>query len=619
MSRALCYRAFGLLAVLLYLGVLATQAVPSSRSELTGTVKSSNGKPLEGVPVSVKAVGSTITTSVYTDEKGEYFFSRLPSGKYQMWAQAVGFELTRAEQTISSGKQIQQNFALKPFKDISKQFSDGEWLASLPDGTAQDHKMKKVLLYTCSACHNSGFLLEKRFDKSDWEIIVNHMSKISGWSDPPAPTCCGGIAPANNDEVPGGGKFAKPMLDRDGNPIGAERRILEFYKKDIIDYLARVRGPEPFPSNLTPFPRPTGEAANIVVTEYDVPDKDPRTIGKLDPKTGHITQYTLKADGSTGRNDKPEYDDNEFRDGTDWSRGIRSRLYGQHDLVLGKDGYIYLPPEVGVGLDPGGNVWCSFGNEMAIKLDVKTEKLKPYPLPTEWAKFGNGKDVDSKGNVWAAQTAGFYRLDPETGKYTEIKAKTPLGRPYGLTIDSEDNVWAAQIAVDKVAYVDGRTGEVGEVVLPPIDDEEMSAADRELGRGWDLGAPLYGKGPRRLRADMNGDSVWVSEFFAGRLAKIDIHTKKVTEYKLPGLYRYANPYEPVVDKNHVVWFSLSNQDVLGKFNPATEKFTFYPMPTRGISGRHVDVDNGPTVPEVWLPYDQARKVARIQFRTNSAH
>jgi hypothetical protein len=85
-----------------------------------------------------------------------------------MWAQAVGFELTHAEQTISSGKKIQQNFALKPFKDIWKQFSDGEWLASLPDGTAQDRKMKKVLLYTCSPCHNSGFLLEKRFDKSDY-------------------------------------------------------------------------------------------------------------------------------------------------------------------------------------------------------------------------------------------------------------------------------------------------------------------------------------------------------------------------------------------------------------------------------------------------------------------
>jgi virginiamycin B lyase len=618
MLRLNWFRSFGLLAAVFGTGFAAVQALPPSKGELVGVVKSADGKPLGGVPVSAKAVGSTITTSVYTDESGRYYFPALPSGKYRMWAQAVGFEFTRVDQTVSSSKKIQQDFALKPFKDIWKQFSDGEWLASLPDGTAEDRRMKKIVLYTCSPCHNSGFLLEKRFDRPDWEIIVNHMSKLSGWSDPPGTGCCGGVPAPNGDDVPGGGKSATPMLDSDGNVIGPERRILEHYKKEIIDYLARVRGPELSPLNLKPFPRPTGEAANVVITEYDVPDKDNRTIGRLDPKTGRVTQYTLNSDGSTARNDEPEYSTNELREGTDWSRGIRSRLYGQHDLVLGKDGFIYLPPEVGVGLDPKGNVWCSFNNEMAISLNVKTEQLSSYPLPAGWPRFANGKDVDSKGYVWGAQPTGFYRLDTNTGKYTEIKAKTQLGRAYGLTIDSEDNVWAAQIAVDKVAYVDGHTGEVGEVVLPPIEDEEITASDRQLGRGWDLGAPLYGKGPRRLRADMRGDSVWVSEFFGGRLAKIDIHTKKVTEYKLPGNYRYANPYEPVVDKNHVVWFSLSNQDALGKFDPVTEKFTFYPMPTRGMSSRHIDVDNGPQVPEIWLPYDQARKVARIQLRTNSA-
>jgi virginiamycin B lyase len=620
MLRLPWFRIFGLLAALLYVGTSTAQTVPSSTNGLAGTVKSSDGKPLEGVPVSAKALGSTITTSVYTDQSGKYFFPPLPDGKYQMWAQTVGFELTHADQTISSGKKMQQDFALKPFQDVWRQLSDGEWLASLPDGTVEDRRMKKILVYTCSACHNSGFLLEKRFSKPDWTIIVNQMAKLSGSSDPPGPGCCGGVAAANNDDVPGGGKFAKPMLDDEGNPIGPERRILETYKKDIIEYLARVRGPEPFPLNIKPFPRPTGEAADIVVTEYDVPDKDSRTIGRLDPKTGRTTQFTLNQDGSTGRNDQPEYGNNEFREGTDWSKGIRTRLYGQHDLALGKDGYIYLVPEVGVGLDPGGNVWCSLGgNQLAAKFDVKTEKLTPFPLPQGWAKFNNGKDVDSKGFVWGAQSTGTYRLDPATGKYTEIKAKTQLGRPYGLTVDSADNVWIAQIAVDKVGYVDGRTGEVGEVVLPPIDDEEISAADREIGRGWDLGAPLYGKGPRRLRADMKGDTLWVSEFFGGRLAKIDIHTKKITEYKLPAQYRYANPYEPVIDKNHMVWFSLSNQDALGKFNPTTETFTFYPMPTRGISSRHIDVDNIPQVPEIWMPYDQARKVAHIQFRNSAAH
>src|SRR5579862_3881939 len=41
------------------------------------------------------------------------------------------------------------------------------------------------------------------------------------------------------------------------------------------------------------------------------------------------------------------------------------------------------------------------------------------------------------------------------------------------------------------------------------------------------------------------------------------------------------------------------------------------MPTRGISSSHIDVDNGPQVPEIWLPCDQARTVAHIQFRTTN--
>jgi len=621
MCRLLTWsRVFGLLAALLYLGVSAAQAASLSSAGLMGTVKSSDGKPLEGVPVSAKAQGSKITTSVYTNQNGEYYFPLLPDGQYRIWAQAVGFELTRAEQTLSSGKKIQQDFALKPFQDAWKQLSDAEWFASLPDGTAEDRRMKKVLLYNCSTCHNSGFVLEKRFDKADWEMIVNRMSKISGYYDPPdGPGCCGGVIPANHDEVPGGGKFAKPMLDDEDKPIGAERRVMEFYKKDIIAYLARVRGPEPFPLELKPFPRATGEATNIVVTEYDVPEKeDYRTIGRLDPKTGLTTQYRLNGDGSTVRNDTPEYGSNEFRDGSDWSRGLRSSYqeHGQHDLVVGKDGYVYFPPGVGVGLDLEGNFW--FGEDMAIKFDIKAEKLTPFPLPKGWAKFHNGKDFDSKGNFWAAQPTGTYRLNPKTGEYTEFKAKTQLGRPYGLTVDSEDNVWIAQLAVDKVGYVDGRTGQVGEVVFPPIDDEEISATDREVGRGWAMNQALYAKGPRRLRGDKKGDTVWVAEYFGSRLGKIDIHTKKLTEYKLPGWYRYAFVYEPVIDKNHMVWFNMPNADALGKFNPVTEKFTFYPIPTRGTNSRHTDVDNNPEVPEVWLSDEGAGKVARVQFRTDAA-
>jgi virginiamycin B lyase len=598
----------------------ATQTAPLPDTGLMGTVKSSDGKPLEGVPVSAKAQGTTVTTTVYTNQNGEYYFPALPSGQYRISAQAVGFELTRAEKMISADKKIDQDFALKPFGEVWRQLSDVEWFASLPDDTPADRKMKRILLYNCGTCHNSGFVLEKRFDRAGWEIVISRMSKISGSYDPPdGPGCCGGVPAPNGDEVPGGGKFAKPMLDDEGKPIGAERRVLEFYKKDIIDYLTRVRGPEPFALKLNLLPRPTGESADTVITEYDVPMKDGSTVAKLDPKTGHIVQYRLDKDNNTVRNDHPEFPGNEFRDGSDWSRGLRVNYqeHGQHDLAFGKDGYVYFPPSIGIGLDPQGNVW--YGDKMAFKFDIETEKITPFPLPAGWAEFNNGKDVDSKGIFWGAQPNGAYRLDPKTGKYTEYKSKTPNGRPYGLTIDADDNAWFAQIAVDKVGYVNGRTGEVGEVVLPPITDEDISAQDREVEHGWSMNEPLYAKGPRRLRGDRTGDTVWVSEYFAGRLAKIDIHTKKVTEYKLPGPYRFAYAYEPVIDKHHMVWFSMGNSDAVGKFNPATEKFTFYPVPTRGINGRHIDVDDTHDSPEIWLPYDAAGKVARVQFRTNPDH
>ena len=428
-------RNVALLAALVCAGLsVALAALPGTG--LAGVVKSSDGKPLEGVAVSARAQGSTISTSVYTNQSGEYYFPPLPAGQYRMSAQAVGFELARAEQTVpADNKKSRQDFALKPFADTWKQLSDAEWFASLPDDTAQDRKMKRVLLYNCGTCHNSAFVLEKRFSKADWALLIDRMSRISGSYDPPGGSdCCGGVSYPGGDQIPGGGKFATPMFDEENKPIGAERRILEFYKNDIIDYLSRVRGPDSPPPTPKPFPRATGASAAIVVTEYDIPSKDGRTLGRLDPKSGLTTQFRLSADGSTVRNDKPYYHNNEFRDGSDWSRGQRVSYQeeGQHDLILGRDGYVYLSPSIGVGIDPQGNIW--FGNEMGVKFDVKAEKLTPFPLPKGWPIFYNGKDIDSKGNFWAAELNGAYRLNPKTGGIHRIQVAQPAGQalwPHG--------------------------------------------------------------------------------------------------------------------------------------------------------------------------------------------
>jgi hypothetical protein len=52
--------------------VASGAAAPAADQLLSGTVASAAGEKLGGVTVSAKAHGSTITTSVYTDEQGGY-------------------------------------------------------------------------------------------------------------------------------------------------------------------------------------------------------------------------------------------------------------------------------------------------------------------------------------------------------------------------------------------------------------------------------------------------------------------------------------------------------------------------------------------------------------------
>src|SRR5436190_23069456 len=83
---------------------------------LSGAVTSVAGEKLAGVTVSAKAQGSTITTSVYTDEQGAYHFPPLPAGKYQVWAQALAFDVARSEVDLSAPRR--QSLTLAAITDF---------------------------------------------------------------------------------------------------------------------------------------------------------------------------------------------------------------------------------------------------------------------------------------------------------------------------------------------------------------------------------------------------------------------------------------------------------------------------------------------------------------------
>ena len=578
----------GLLVVVVWVALPVVETANLPSTGLMGTVKSSDGKVMEGVAISARATNQTFTMSVYTDRDGEYYFPALADGRYKVWAQAVGFEMARGEVAYASGKKIEQNFSMKSIQDFSMQLSSAEWAESLPDSTPEDRRMKEVVHNNCTLCHLTGFILAKRFDAAGWRIILDTM--INERTEPNTPT----------------------------------RRLLETYKDELVAYLARARGPNPDGMKFKAFPRVTGEATQVVVTEYDIPRGD-------DPN------FVMLPDGS------------------DWSLGIASGFGAAtggvlHDSVPGTDGNVYfsdnttpertigrLDPrtgrvtgfklEMGNGLaarthgaipDPQGGIWFNNGSDgTIIRFDSKTETFQRYAKPPGGLRAGGHIEVDSKGNVFTSANTGIVKLNPATGEYTDYKAITPGMNPYGVAVDSQDNMWMAQLGGDRLMVANGRTGEVSEVVLAPLDG--VSQKDIEIGQrtgAANNAAPLYFKGPRRLGGDPKGDSVWVAEFWAGRLARINVRTKQVKEYPLPS--KYAHPYDVQVDKNQMVWINQLNSDRLAKFNPVTEQFTEYPLPSRGTETRHISVDDSTSPPTVWLAYSGLAKIARVQFRTNTA-
>ena len=84
--------------------VLAASAAHAADQSLSGAITSRSGQKLEGVTVSAKLAGSTIATSVYTDAAGNYYFPPLPAGKYRVWAQALGFEMSKSAVDLSAAR-----------------------------------------------------------------------------------------------------------------------------------------------------------------------------------------------------------------------------------------------------------------------------------------------------------------------------------------------------------------------------------------------------------------------------------------------------------------------------------------------------------------------------------
>src|SRR5712671_6281035 len=93
---------------------------------LAGQVSSAKEGAMEGVVVSAKKAGSTITISVVTGEKGQYSFpaARLEPGHYTLSARAAGYDLDGPNTAdVAAGQAATADIKLKPTRNLPGQLA----------------------------------------------------------------------------------------------------------------------------------------------------------------------------------------------------------------------------------------------------------------------------------------------------------------------------------------------------------------------------------------------------------------------------------------------------------------------------------------------------------------
>src|SRR5437667_11576023 len=102
-------------------------ALRNLESALVGRVSSVGEGPMEGVLVSARKAGSTITTTVVSDRQGEYRFphARLEPGRYALRIRAVGFDLDgEVSVDVAAHNTATADLKLRQARDVASQLSN---------------------------------------------------------------------------------------------------------------------------------------------------------------------------------------------------------------------------------------------------------------------------------------------------------------------------------------------------------------------------------------------------------------------------------------------------------------------------------------------------------------
>jgi virginiamycin B lyase len=490
------WKAAGLMLLCAAFGHAATDAT------ISGSVKDPAGAAFRGAFVRAQNLQSKITVNVQSDTQGHYQIRNLPPGEYDLRVSAPGYKTdpARLRLKLAEGESPAHDFSLLPGMLRWSDLSLYQGIALLPEGEG-----KKILVGNCFACHGfqSRMAAVKR-DLDAWTGAVTFMRD----------TRHARLANHINDQQ------AQVLINYLNDAFGVEAKLPKS-PSDMPGYKATLR----------PV---SDEALKMVYVEYDMPGPNRMPFSAAPDKDGNLWIPDMGSDNHIGRLDPKTGAIEEFTAPNPTPAGI-------HSVIPAPDGSVWLSEQAAnkVGRwDP--------------KTRLITEYQDTYKKGLEGLEDGGSKHtvrVDPSGRVWGTGVhAELTAYDPKNNEFSHFP---DTYSPYGVEIDQDGNPWFAEFdSKGKIGMVDAKTGKVTKWA-PPTKD------------GW----------PRRIEIDTDG-AVWFAEYYGGKIGRFDRKTQTFKEYTLPG--PRATPYALAIDKNHNIWYSSDEMDVIGRLDPKTGKVTEFP-------------------------------------------
>ena len=545
-----------LLLPLVAVAALALLASPSwAQSALSGLVSSAEEGPMEGVLVTAKRDGATMAITVVSDSQGRYSFStdRLDPGHYTLHIRAVGYDLDGSPSAeIGSGHVATADLRLKKTRNIADQLTNAEWIESVPGTPVQ-----KDALFNCVGCHTVERIVKSTHDADEFVQTMKRMGSYANQSVPLRPQK----------------RVAERLLEERG-----EERDALFRKR--AEWLASINlsDGDRWEYPLKTLPRPTGRATHVIITEYDLPrpriephdvivgsdggvwytNFGEENVGRLDPKTGKVTEYTLPT----------------LKPG--WPQG-----------------------SLGLRADHDGNLWIGMMYQGAIgRLDPRTGKITTYSLPPEMNKamaqvnMVRPESVAVDGKLWS-QNNGFaavHRLDLASGAFETIAPfrDSTAGENhniYDVIPESQNNLYFTDFAQQQIGRVDAKTLKITFYQLPT-----MKSA------------------PRRGMMDAQ-DRLWFGEYRGNKIAMFDTKAERFSEWEMP--LKWAAPYDVTVDRNGEAWTGSMMTDRVTRLDPKSGAFVDYLLP-RETNIRRVFVDNSTTPVTFWVGNNHSGSIIKLE-------